>query len=160
MSEIYNFKLKDLFQKDYDLSGIKNKVVVIFNTASKCGFTPQLEDFEKLYKKHKDSGFEILAFPCNQFANQEPGDAEDIIEVCERNYGVTFPVMEKIDVNGDNAHPLYEYLKKEKPGIMGLKRIKWNFEKFLIDKQGNVVNRYSSMVKPFDIEPDILKLLE
>ncbi|KAJ3262357.1 hypothetical protein HK103_002799 [Boothiomyces macroporosus] len=151
MSEIYNFKVKDLFQRDYDLAALKDKVVVVFNTASKCGFTPQLEDFEKLYKKHKDNGL---------FANQEPGNAEDIIEVCERNYGVTFPVMEKIDVNGDNAHPLFEYLKKEKPGILGLKRIKWNFEKFLIDKQGNVVNRYSSMVKPFDIEPDILKLME
>ncbi|KAJ3316023.1 hypothetical protein HDV04_000232 [Boothiomyces sp. JEL0838] len=141
MSEIYNFKVKDLFQRDYDLATLKDKVVVVFNTASKCGFTPQLEDFEKLYKKHKDNGL---------FANQEPGNAEDIIEVCERNYGVTFPVMEKIDVNGDNAHPLFEYLKKEKP----------DFEKFLIDKQGNVVNRYSSMVKPFDIEPDILKLME
>ncbi|QSL64318.1 hypothetical protein MERGE_001618 [Pneumocystis wakefieldiae] len=135
----------------YDFNILKDKVVLIVNVASKCGFTSQYSDLEKLYQKYKDSGFEILAFPCNQFGNQEPGTNQEIIEFCSRKYNVTFPVFDKIEVNGDNADPVYVFLKSQKKGLLNISKIKWNFEKFLISKTGEVVTRYSSLTKPKDI---------
>ncbi|KAJ3303704.1 hypothetical protein HDV03_003577 [Kappamyces sp. JEL0829] len=156
---IYDFPVKDLRGRDFDLKSLEGKVVVIFNTASKCGFTPQLEGFQKLYDTYKDRGLVVLAFPSNEFGGQEPGTGEQIEEFCQLNYGVKFPVMEKIKVNGSDAHPLYEYLKKEKKGIMGLAMIKWNFEKFLVDRTGKVVSRYASTTTPEALAADIEKLL-
>ncbi|KAL2673356.1 thioredoxin-like protein [Phyllosticta citricarpa] len=137
----------------YDLSQLKNKVILIVNTASKCGFTPQFEGLEKLYKSitsshPRGSDFVILGFPCNQFGNQDPGSNDDIQSFCQVNYGVTFPVLGKVDVNGDKAEPLWEWLKKEYPGLMGLKRVKWNFEKFLVGRDGAVKGRWASTTKP------------
>lgn len=133
------------------------------NTASKCGFTPQYGGLEALYKKisasHPDS-FEILGFPCNQFGGQEPGSDDQIAEFCQLNYGVSFPIFGKTQVNGENAEPLWDYIKKEKPGLMGLKRVKWNFEKFLVGRDGKVVERWASTKKPEDLEQDILKEIE
>ncbi|KAM7204078.1 Thioredoxin-like fold [Naviculisporaceae sp. PSN 640] len=158
----YDFKPLDKRGNEVDLSAYKGKVVLIVNTASKCGFTPQYAGLEKLYKsvkeKHGDN-FVILGFPCNQFGSQEPGTDEDIQSFCQVNYGVTFPIMKKIEVNGDNAHPLYEWLKAEKPGLMGLKRIKWNFEKFLVGKDGQVKGRWASTTKPESLEATILEEL-
>lgn len=154
----------------YDLSAVKmngqnvsmeeykGKVLLIVNTASKCGFTPQLAGLEELYKEYKDRGFEVLGFPCNQFANQDPGTNKEINEFCLLNYGVSFSMFEKIDVNGENTHPIYKYLKKEAKGVMG-EKIKWNFTKFLVDSKGNVIKRYGSMTKPEKIKSDIEKLL-
>ena len=158
MSEFYNFKAVTLQGKEILMEQYRGKVVLIVNTASKCGFTPQFEGLEKLYEKHKDKGFEILGFPCNQFANQEPGSASDIINGCMINYGVTFQMFEKIKVNGIFAHPLYKYLKKELPGMIG-GMIKWNFTKFLIDRSGKPVARFAPSTTPEKIEEDILKLL-
>ncbi|HPS31659.1 MAG TPA: glutathione peroxidase [bacterium] len=158
MSEFYNFKATSLQGKEISMEQYRGKVVLIVNTASKCGFTPQFEGLEKLYEKHKDKGFEILGFPCNQFANQEPGTASDIINGCMINYGVTFQMFEKIKVNGIFAHPLYKYLKKELPGTIG-GMIKWNFTKFLIDRTGKPVKRFAPATTPEKIENDILKLL-
>lgn len=140
------------------LDQYKGKVVLVVNTASKCGFTPQYAGLESLYYKLKQShpDFVILGFPCNQFGGQEPGTDEDIQEFCQVNYGVSFPIMKKIDVNGDNAAPLYQWLKEEKPGLMGLKRIKWNFEKFLIGRDGHVKGRWASTTKPEALEKPIL----
>jgi glutathione peroxidase len=135
------------------------KVLLIVNVASKCGFTPQYAGLEALYRKYKDQGFEVLGFPCNQFGSQEPGNAEEIASFCSLSYDVTFPVFAKIEVNGPAADPLYEHLKKEAPGLMGLTSIKWNFTKFLIDRQGKVVRRYAPTTKPEDIERDIQALL-
>lgn len=132
------------------------------NTASKCGFTPQLEGLEKLYKDLKASypnDFAILGFPCNQFGGQDPGSNDEIQEFCMVNYGVSFPVLGKVDVNGDNAEPVWEWLKKEKPGVMGLKRVKWNFEKFLIGRDGKVIKRWASTTKPEDLRADIEKAI-
>lgn len=144
------------------LSDYKGKVVLVVNTASKCGFTPQYEGLEKLYKdiaeKHPDE-FVILGFPCNQFGSQEPGTDDDIQSFCQINYGVSFPIMGKTDVNGDSASPLFDWLKTEKPGLMGLKRIKWNFEKFLIGKDGKVKNRWASTTKPESLEKPIMEEL-
>lgn len=137
-------------------------MVLVVNTASKCGFTPQYAGLEKLYKSIKEKNgddFAILGFPCNQFGGQEPGTEEEIVTFCQVNYGVTFPIMKKIEVNGDNAHPLYEWLKTEKPGLMGLKRVKWNFEKFLIGKDGQVKGRWASTTKPEALEAPILEEL-
>ncbi|HNW82245.1 MAG TPA: glutathione peroxidase [bacterium] len=158
MSEFYNFKATSLQGKEISMEQYRGKVVLIVNTASKCGFTPQFEGLEKLYEKHKDKGFEILGFPCNQFANQEPGTASDIINGCMINYGVTFQMFEKIKVNGIFAHLLYKYLKKELPGTIG-GMIKWNFTKFLIDRTGKPVKRFAPATTPEKIENDILKLL-
>lgn len=145
------------------LADYKGKVVLVVNTASKCGFTPQFAGLEKLYKdvreKHGDD-FVILGFPCNQFGSQDPGTDEEIQSFCQVNYGVTFPVLQKIDVNGDNASPLYNWLKEEKPGLMGLKRIKWNFEKFLIGRDGKVKARWASTTKPETLEKPVLEELE
>ncbi|EMR11579.1 hypothetical protein PNEG_00023 [Pneumocystis murina B123] len=154
----YNLK-PTLNNQAYDFNILRNKVVLIVNVASKCGFTSQYSNLEKLYQKYKDSGFEILAFPCNQFGNQEPGTNEEIIEFCSRKYNVTFLIFDKIEVNGDNADPVYVFLKNQKKGLLNISRIKWNFEKFLINKTGEVVNRYSSFTKPENIACDIEKLL-
>ena len=135
------------------------KVLLVVNTASKCGFTPQYDGLEKLYEQYKDRDFEVLGFPCNQFGAQEPGDADEIAEFCKVNFGVTFPLMQKVEVNGDNASPLFDWMKKEAPGILGSKAIKWNFTKFLIDRQGNVVKRYGPSDAPAAIAKDIEKLL-
>ena len=146
----------------YPLSSLKGKVVLVVNTASKCGFTPQLEGLEKLYKslssKHPD--FLILGFPCNQFGSQDPGSDDTIQEFCLVNYGVSFPILAKTDVNGDKAEPVWEWMKKEVPGVLGLKRVKWNFEKFLIGKDGTVKGRWASTSKPESLEPVIVKELE
>jgi len=135
------------------------KVLLVVNTASKCGFTPQYEGLEELWQRHRDAGFEILAFPCNQFGAQEPGTADEIESFCKVNFGLSFPLMGKVDVNGENAEPLFNWLKKEAPGLLGTKAIKWNFTKFLIDRQGKVVRRYAPTDKPADIEGDIIALL-
>jgi glutathione peroxidase len=134
-------------------------VLLIVNVASKCGFTPQYTGLEALYRKYKDRGFEVLGFPCNQFGQQEPGDAAEIASFCSLNYDVTFPVFAKIEVNGPQADPLYTYLKSKAPGLMGLTSIKWNFTKFLVDRNGKVVRRYAPTTGPEDIEGDIQRLL-
>ncbi|GKT58795.1 glutathione peroxidase [Colletotrichum tofieldiae] len=159
----YDFKPLDKRGQEVPLADYKGKVVLVVNTASKCGFTPQYAGLEKLYKdikeKHGDD-FVVLGFPCNQFGGQEPGSDDDIQNFCQVNYGVSFPIMQKTDVNGDNANPLFQWLKEEKPGIMGLKRIKWNFEKFLIGRDGQVKGRWASTTKPESLEKPILEELE
>ena len=135
------------------------KVILVVNTASKCGFTPQYDGLEALWRKYRDQGFEVIAFPCNQFGAQEPGSADEIAEFCKVNFGLSFPLMGKVDVNGADAPPLYDWLKKEAPGLMGSKAIKWNFTKFLIDRAGQVVRRYAPTDKPAGLEKDIEKLL-
>ncbi|KAK3494085.1 thioredoxin-like protein [Neurospora crassa] len=159
---IYDFKPLDKKGSELPLSTYQGKVVLIVNVASKCGFTPQYAGLEKVYKEIKEKypdDFEILAFPCNQFGGQEPGTEEEIQSFCQLNYGVSFPIMKKVEVNGDNADPLYEWMKNEKPGLMGLKRIKWNFEKFLIGKDGKVKGRWASTTKPESLKEAILKEL-
>ncbi|MFT5382559.1 glutathione peroxidase [Alteromonas sp.] len=141
------------------LEQYKDKVLLIVNTASKCGFTPQYEGLESLYNKYNDKGFEILGFPCDQFGHQEPGSDEDIAQFCSLNFGVSFPLLKKTNVNGPDANPLFEELKNEAPGLLGTKRIKWNFTKFLVNAQGKVLKRYAPTVKPEAIEKDIAKLL-
>ena len=145
------------------LADFKGKVLLIVNTASQCGFTPQYAGLEKLYQTYQESGLEVLGFPCNQFGAQEPGTAADIGAFCERNYGVSFPLFAKIDVNGETTHPLYRFLKKEKPGLLGPLgggAIKWNFTKFLVDRKGRVVDRFASTTKPESLAKHIEKLLE
>lgn len=156
---IYDISVKDIKGNDVSLEKYKGKVLLIVNVASKCGFTGQYEDLENLYAKHKDKDFMILGFPSNQFANQEPGSNKEIAEFCRLTYGVEFDMFSKIDVNGENESPLYTYLKEKQPGILGTKDIKWNFTKFLIDKEGNIVDRFGSSTNPKSIEDDILKLL-
>lgn len=158
MNNIYDFAVRDSFGDEYPLSKHRGEVLLIVNTASKCGFTPQFEGLEKLYKDHKDKGFTVIGFPSNQFGGQDPGTNEEIRGFCQLNYGVTFPMMAKIEVNGENAAPIYTFLKKEEGGILG-DDIKWNFTKFLIDRYGNVVKRYAPTTTPEAIEDDILKLL-
>lgn len=159
MSTVYDFSAKSIDGEETPLSRFKGKVLLIVNVASRCGFTPQYAGLEKLYEKYKKHGFEVLAFPCNQFGGQEPGTESEIKAFCETNYGVKFPLFAKIEVNGENAHPLYKFLTKEKPGILGTEAIKWNFTKFLIDRKGNPVKRYAPNVSPEDIAPDIEKHL-
>lgn len=160
MSKFYTFSATRNNGEPFPMENLKGKVVLIVNTASKCGFTKQYSELEALYKKYKDQGLEIIGFPCNQFAGQEPGSSEEIAEFCQINFGVTFPLMQKIDVNGDKADPIYEWLKSEKSGMLGFKAIKWNFEKFLVDKEGKVYQRYSSLKNPASIADDIEKLLK
>ena len=155
---VTEFQVKQADGSIQDLSAHKGKVLLIVNTASKCGFTPQYEGLEKLHQEYKDRGLEILAFPCNQFGHQEPGDADEIKNFCSLNYDVSFPLMEKIDVNGDNADPLWKYLKSKKSGLLG-SRIKWNFTKFLVDREGNVVERFGPAVKPEQLKSEIEALL-
>jgi glutathione peroxidase len=159
MTAITDFHVKAADGSDADLSAYAGKVLLIVNTASKCGFTPQYEGLEALHRKYADKGFEVLGFPCNQFGSQEPGDAAEIANFCTLTYDVTFPVFAKIDVNGAAADPLYVALKKQAPGFLGTEGIKWNFTKFLIDKSGKVVERYAPTTKPEDIEADIQNLL-
>ena len=150
-TKFYDFKAKTLQGKEVGMDTFKGKTVLVVNTASKCGLTPQFEGLEALYRKHKDNGLVILGFPSNQFANQEPGDDKSIAEGCLINYGVTFPMFSKIEVNGPDAHPLYKYLRTELPGILSNK-IKWNFTKFLIDMDGKPVKRFSPTTKPDKID--------
>lgn len=157
---IFSFTVKDANNNPVSLEKYQGQVLLIVNVASKCGFTPQYKGLEELYKKHKDQGFTVIGFPCNQFGAQEPGSNEEIQSFCEMNYGVTFPVMNKIDVNGESADPLYQWLKATAPGIFGTEAIKWNFTKFLIGKNGEVINRYAPQDKPEDIESDISKALQ
>ena len=159
MSSVYDFTAKTLQGRDIPLAEFKGKVLLIVNTASKCGFTPQYEGLESLYEKHKAQGFEVLGFPCNQFGAQEPGGEAEIGQFCQSNYGVSFPMFAKIDVNGEEAHPLFRFLKREKPGVLGTERIKWNFTKFLVGRDGEVVGRYAPLTKPEDLEAPVEKLL-
>ncbi|MCH5239668.1 MAG: glutathione peroxidase [Muribaculaceae bacterium] len=156
--EIYDFKVINNKGEEVSLSAYKGKVVLIVNTATGCGFTPQYEGLEDLYKKYKEQGLEILDFPCNQFGHQAPGSDQEIDSFCKLKYDTTFPRFKKIDVNGDNASPLYKWLKKEKGGLFG-NAIKWNFTKFLIDRNGKVVERYSPTTPPSKIEEKIKELL-
>lgn len=156
----YELNPTDAKGQPFPFAELKGKVVLIVNVASKCGFTPQYKELEELNKKYADKGLQIVGFPCNQFGHQEPGNSEEIASFCSLNYGVSFPVLKKVDVNGDNADPVYKFLKGEKSGLLGLTRIKWNFEKFLIDKKGEVVERYSSLTKPQSLEAKIEELLK
>jgi glutathione peroxidase len=158
MSTFYEFKATSLQGEEISMDRYRGKVVLVVNTASKCGFTPQYEGLQKLYETYKDQGLEILGFPCNQFGKQEPGTAEEIGEFCRINYGVTFQMFAKIDVNGGNTHPLYVYLKDQLHGMLG-KNIKWNFTKFLIDRDGRPYKRYPSSTKPEKLVRDIEELL-
>ena len=159
IKNIFDFSCKDINGKEIDFSNYKGKVVLIVNTASKCGFTPQYKGLEDLYQRYVDKDFEVLGFPCNQFGGQEPGLDEEISEFCSVNYNVTFKLFSKIDVNGDSAHPLFKFLTANKPGLMGTKAIKWNFTKFLINKNGEPVRRFSSKTIPTEISPEIIELL-
>jgi len=159
MASIYDFSVNDIHGKEQKLDEYKGKVLLIVNVASKCGFTPQYNGLEALYEKLHGRGFEILGFPSNQFGAQEPGNEAEIAQFCELNYGVKFPLFAKIDVNGSDAAPLYQYLKKAKPGLLGSEAIKWNFTKFLVDRKGKVVERYAPNVEPQAIAGDIEKLL-
>ena len=153
---IYDFEVKTISGEIITMNAFKNKVLLIVNVASKCGFTEQYAGLENLYQKYKDKGLVILGFPCNQFMNQEPLNEEEIKSFCSLTYGVTFPMFSKIDVNGENTHPLYKYLKEAKKGLLGSEAIKWNFTKFLVDKNGTVINRYAPATKPELLEVDIL----
>lgn len=159
MTTIHDFTCTTIDGQSRPLSDFKGKVVLIVNTASKCGFTPQFKGLEALYKDYRDKGLEILGFPCNQFGHQDPGSNDEISQFCELNYGVSFPMFQKIEVNGDNAHPLFKHLKEQAPGLLGTQAIKWNFTKFLVDKNGKVVDRYAPTDTPEKIAKDIAKLL-
>ena len=159
MTTIYDFSAQTLAGKPRKMSDYKGQVLLVVNTASKCGFTPQYAGLEELYKKYKDKGLVVLGFPSNQFGEQEPGPESEIAEFCQVNYGVTFPMFAKVDVNGANAHPLYKYLAKSKKGLLGSEAIKWNFTKFLVGRDGSVLERYAPTTKPEDIAPDIEKAL-
>ncbi|MFT6260693.1 MAG: glutathione peroxidase [Bermanella sp.] len=156
---VYDFSATDIQGTDRDLSDFNGKVLLIVNTASKCGFTPQFEGLESMYKDLAGKGLEILGFPCNQFANQDKGSDSEIAGFCLKNYGVSFPMFSKVEVNGDGEHPLYKYLKSEAKGILGSKKIKWNFTKFLVDQKGQVVRRYAPSSKPEEIQKDVAALL-
>ena len=156
---LYDFKVKNAGGQDYDLSQYKGKVVLVVNVASKCGFTSQYDGLEALYKKYSDKGLAILGFSCNQFGSQEPGSNDEIQEFCRLNHGVSFPILAKVDVNGENTSPVYEYLKSSAPGLLGTEAIKWNFTKFLLNREGQVVQRYAPQTKPEDLAPEIEKYL-
>jgi glutathione peroxidase len=155
---IYEFKAKNNKGTVVSLSDYKDKVILIVNTASKCGFTPQYAELEELYKKYSEN-FAVLAFPCNQFGSQEPGEATEIKQFCDLQFNISFDLFDKVDVNGKDTHELYKFLKKEQKGLLGSEKIKWNFTKFLIDKSGNVVKRYAPQTKPLSIEKDIKNLI-
>ena len=158
-ADVYGFEVQTITGKKVGLDTYKNQVMLIVNTASKCGFTPQYEGLESLYAEYKDKGLVVLGFPCNQFGGQEPGSESEIAEFCLLNYGVSFPMFAKVDVNGDAADPLFKYLKKSQKGILGSEKIKWNFTKFLVNRDGNVIARFAPTVKPQDLAKDIEKLL-
>jgi glutathione peroxidase len=159
LSPLYGFTSDLISGQPLELSYFRGRVLLIVNTASHCGFTPQYAALEELYKQYSSRGFEILAFPSNQFGRQEPGSAQEIAEFCDRNYGVTFPVFAKIDVNGPEAHPLYQWLRHEKRGFLGMERIAWNFTKFLIDRHGAVVSRHAPSADPLKLRVEIEALL-
>jgi glutathione peroxidase len=158
---VFDFQATSLDGKPVDLGQYRGKVLLIVNTASECGFTPQYQGLETVYRElhGRSPGFEVLGFPCNQFGKQEPGTEAEIGAFCEKNYGVTFPMFAKVDVNGDNAHPLWKHLKGEAPGVLGTEGIKWNFTKFLIGRDGKVIKRYAPQTKPEEIAGDIEKAL-
>jgi len=155
----YDFTAQRLDGQPANLADWKGKVLLVVNVASKCGFTPQYAGLEQLYRTYKDRGFAVLGFPCNQFGAQEPGAPEEIADFCSTNYDVTFPIMSKIDVNGPKAHPLYGYLKKQKKGVLGSESIKWNFTKFLVDREGRVVDRFAPVHRPEALAAAIEALL-
>ena len=159
MTSVHDFSAKSLSDEDVSLADFRGKVLLIVNTASKCGFTPQYAGLEKLHEELSPRGFAVLGFPCNQFGQQEPGDAQEIQKFCSLSYNVTFPMFAKIDVNGADAHPLYEFLKSEKSGLLGIEAIKWNFSKFLVDQEGRVVERYAPTTTPASLKGDIEALL-
>ena len=159
MATLYDFTVDDIEGHPVSLDRYKGKVLLVVNTASKCGFTPQYKGLEALYRKYRERGLEVLGFPCNQFGAQEPGSEQEIATFCETNYDVTFPMFAKVDVNGDAAAPLYRYLKREKPGLLGTEAIKWNFTKFLVDRNGSVVARYAPNDTPESLEADVEKAL-
>lgn len=159
MSGIADFTVKAADDSPVDMSTFAGRVLLIVNTASKCGFTPQYEGLEALHRRYEGRGLTVLGFPCNQFGAQEPGDAAEIANFCSLTYDVSFPVMAKIDVNGDDADPLFQWLKAQAPGVLGTKAIKWNFTKFLVDRDGKVVDRYAPTTKPEDLVKDIEGLL-
>lgn len=154
-NKVYQYKVTLNNAQQLDLADYANKVLLIVNTASKCGFTPQYEGLETLYQRYKGKGLEVIGFPCDQFGGQEPGSDEEIAQFCSLKFNVSFPISKKIEVNGDNAEPLYETLKTEAPGLLGSTRIKWNFTKFLVNKNGEVLKRYAPTTKPEDIAKDI-----
>ncbi|ANC79118.1 glutathione peroxidase [Fictibacillus phosphorivorans] len=156
---VYDFSVETIKGEKTNLDTYKGDVLLIVNTASKCGFTPQYKGLQSIYESHKEEGLSVLGFPCNQFGAQEPGSSDEIMEFCELNYGVNFPMFAKVDVNGDGAHPLFKYLAAEAPGILGSKAIKWNFTKFLVDRNGQVVKRFAPTDKPETIEKHIQELL-
>ena len=158
MSSIYDFNAKDITGQTVDFADYQGKVLLIVNTASKCGLTPQFEGLEALYQQYKDDGLVIIGFPCNQFANQDPADTQSIAAFCQKNYGVSFPMMDKIEVNGEHAHPIFVWLKQQKGGLL-VDAIKWNFTKFLIGRDGQVIARYAPTTKPDAIADDIAKAL-
>lgn len=155
---VYDFSAKTMDGKEKSLSDYKGKVLLIVNTASECGFTPQFAGLQKLYEEYQEQGFEILGFPCNQFGGQDPGSEEEIAQFCSKNYGVTFQMFSKVDVKGEHAHPLFQYLTKETKGILN-DQIKWNFTKFLADREGNVIDRFSPQTKPETLKDKIEQLL-
>ncbi len=159
MASIYDFTVDDIGGKPVKLDRFRGMAMLIVNTASKCGFTPQYKGLEALYRRFRDQGLEILGFPCNQFGGQEPGEADEIARFCELNYGVTFPLFAKVKVNGKDAAPVYTYLKAEQPGLLGSEAIKWNFTKFLVDRDGKVVRRYAPNDTPESMAADIEKVL-
>jgi len=159
MTTVYDFSAKALDGKTVELRAFAGKPLLVVNTASKCGFTPQYAGLEELHRRYRERGLVVLGFPCNQFGEQEPGSAAEIGSFCQKNYGVSFPMFEKIDVNGDGAHPLYRWLKGNARGILGTERIKWNFTKFLLDRKGAVVARYSPLTKPGALAARIEALL-
>lgn len=156
---IYSFSAKDIKGHEVSMDDYRGKVLLIVNTASKCGFTPQFEGLQSLHDELGGRGFEVLGFPCNQFMNQDPGNDDAISQFCSLNYGVSFPMFAKIEVNGDGTHPLFRFLKREAKGLMGSEKVKWNFTKFLVNREGQVVRRYAPTAKPADIRADIEKLL-
>lgn len=156
---IYEFEVNKISGETISLEEYKGKVMIIVNTASKCGFSPQYDDLQSLYVQYKEDGVIVLGFPCNQFLNQEPGDDLEIDSYCKLNHGVTFPMFAKVNVKGKEAHPLFSYLTENAPGVMGSKSIKWNFTKFLIDRNGNIVSRFAPKTKPLEMEEDIKKLI-
>ena len=159
MSELYNISVKDIDMNLVDLSSYEGKTLLIVNVASKCGFTPQYKDLQNLYEKYQDQGLEVLGFPCNQFGAQEPGTNEEVKSFCDVNYNVSFKMFNKIDVNGSDASPLFKFLKHESPGIMGTEAIKWNFTKFLVNKDGQVIKRFAPKDGESEIESELQKIL-
>ena len=156
---VYDYKVKDINGKEVAMSDFKDKVLLIVNVASNCGFTPQYKGLQDLYEKYSKDGFEVLAFPCNQFGSQEKGSEQDIKEFCTNNYAVTFPIFSKVEINGNKAEPLFKFLKQQIKGFMGTESVKWNFSKFLVNKNGQVVKRYGSLDFPENLEGEIKALL-